>query len=616
MKWNLRNRFLLPTVIMVILGMCATSLVSYVTARKALEDSIQKQIAQHARFTSDQIDVWITRTQQDVFNLGQDKNYQTAVQDTFIGRALRKAAGAQLSRHREQYKFYEGLHVANDRGDIVASSDASVVGRINTADRPYFQASMAGETIISEIMESKVTGRPIIAISAPVSDHGSVSGIFIGVVDLGYLSGLFIDSVKIGQAGYSFLFDQQGTVFAHPEKSKILKEKVTDSEFGQRMAASSDGILRYESDNIQNIASFKRSDLTGWTVAVTASESDILSPIRKMGFASLTISSVAVMLIALVLLFITRSVISPVNRIVAGLIEVAVEVSEGSSQVAIASNRLAEGGSEQAASLEETSASLEELASMTKRNASHAGDAKMMMDEVSVIIDKVNVHMEKMANAMNEIIRTSEETEKIIKTIEEIAFQTNLLALNAAVEAARAGEAGTGFAVVADEVRRLALRASEAAKGTAALIEGTIGAVKEGGRLTRSTREAYQENILIGKKVAERIAEIASASLDQAHGINDINMAVAEMEQVVQLVASTSEESAAAAQEMDAQAMLMKFHVKELVALVGTKDADARLNSERLYEKLLPKDEGPAKIEVFGDAKVRNGTKTLPPIGR
>ena len=126
---------------------------------------------------------------------------------------------------------------------------------------------------------------------------------------------------------------------------------------------------------------------------------------------------------------------------------------------------------------------------MTKQNADNANQAKAMMTETKQIVEKVDSQMNEMTEAIAEITKTSEETGKIIKTIDEIAFQTNLLALNAAVEAARAGEAGAGFAVVADEVRNLALRAAEAARNTNSLIDNTIKAVKQGNELTPRPRK-------------------------------------------------------------------------------------------------------------------------------
>jgi len=273
-------------------------------------------------------------------------------------------------------------------------------------------------------------------------------------------------------------------------------------------------------------------------------------------------------LITLLSILIARSIVSSIQKVIAGLTDGADQVASASSEVSSSSQALAEGSSEQASSLEETSSSLEEMASMTKQNADNANQAKAMMAETKQIVEKVDSHMNKMAGAINEITKTSEETGKIIKTIDEIAFQTNLLALNAAVEAARAGEAGAGFAVVADEVRNLALRAAEAARNTNSLIENTIKAVKQGNELTSATREAFRENVSTAGKVAQLIDEIAAASQEQAQGIDQINKAVSEMDKVTQQTAASAEESASASEQMSAQAEQMKSFVADLRTIV------------------------------------------------
>ena len=230
---------------------------------------------------------------------------------------------------------------------------------------------------------------------------------------------------------------------------------------------------------------------------------------------------------------------------------------------------------------------------MTKQNADHANQAKAMMSEAGTIVEKVDRHMKEMAGAVGEITQSSEETGKIIKTIDEIAFQTNLLALNAAVEAARAGEAGAGFAVVADEVRNLAMRASEAAKNTSNLIENTIKAVRKGNELTNATQEAFKENAEISRKIGQLMDEIATASEEQSHGIAQVNIAVTEMDKVTQSTAANAEESAAASEELSAQAEQMKVFVEDLVRVVGGSATGSRGNGHGLPKSRITASKAP-----------------------
>jgi len=274
--------------------------------------------------------------------------------------------------------------------------------------------------------------------------------------------------------------------------------------------------------------------------------------------------------------FITRSITGPVNRIIAGLNEGSAQVASASGQVSSSSQSMAEGASQQAASIEETSSSMEEMSSMTKRNADNAGQADNLMKETNKVVATANKSMDQLTQSMADISKASEETSKIIKTIDEIAFQTNLLALNAAVEAARAGEAGAGFAVVADEVRNLAMRASDAAKNTAALIEGTVKKVKDGSELVSTTNDAFSQVAESSAKVGDIVSEIAAASKEQSSGIEQVNIAITEMDKVVQQNAANAEESASASEEMSAQAEQLKDYVSDLVMLVTGKKNQTR----------------------------------------
>lgn len=273
-----------------------------------------------------------------------------------------------------------------------------------------------------------------------------------------------------------------------------------------------------------------------------------------------------------------RNIIAAVRKATSDVTKGAHQVTAASGQVFSSSRKLADGASKQADSLEETSSSLEEISSMTTNNAANSTQADNLMKDAETVLNRAGESMAYLTASMDEISKASEETHKIIKTIDEIAFQTNLLALNAAVEAARAGEAGAGFAVVADEVRGLALRTAEAAKNTTGLIEGTVRKVKKGSDLVVRTNESFSRVSENSARVGELIAEIAAASTEQAESIRKINTAVNDMDGVIQRNAANAQENADASEEMNARAEQMGMYVKNLMGMVGGASTDNARN--------------------------------------
>lgn len=238
--------------------------------------------------------------------------------------------------------------------------------------------------------------------------------------------------------------------------------------------------------------------------------------------------------------------------------DAAYQVMTSASQVASASESLAQGSTEQASAIEEITASITEIAQKTKQNASQANDVSELMKAALEDVKKGNVDMQDMVVAMEEINRASESISKIIKVIDDIAFQTNILALNAAVEAARAGEAGKGFAVVAEEVRNLAAKSSAAAAETAELIEDSMRKVAVGTRIADETSAALEKITTDVEQSEGMIREIAESSNYQATAVAQINQAIGQVSQVVQTNSATSEECAAAAEELSNQAVRMR----------------------------------------------------------
>jgi len=264
-----------------------------------------------------------------------------------------------------------------------------------------------------------------------------------------------------------------------------------------------------------------------------------------------------------------RSINLALSRAVRELGEGASQVASASGQVASSSQSLARGASAQAASLEETSSSSEEINSMARKNAQGAEAAASLVDQSQLRFIETNAALEKMVVAMGDIDNSSNKIGKIIKVIDEIAFQTNILALNAAVEAARAGEAGMGFAVVAEEVRNLAQRSADAAKDTASLIEESIAKSNEGKLTMDQVTAAVQLLTEESTKVKALVDEVNLGSQEQTRGIQLISKSITQMEQVTQTNAADAEESAAASEQLTAQASALKDVAHQLAAMVG-----------------------------------------------
>ncbi len=256
------------------------------------------------------------------------------------------------------------------------------------------------------------------------------------------------------------------------------------------------------------------------------------------------------------------------NRLITGLDKGALRIDETSERVLETGRQLTKGSQSQAKAIQETSTVLEEISAMANRNADNAGHADHLMKEAGEVIRKGSRTLDELKVSMSKVSDASERISKIVKTIDEIAFQTNLLALNASVEAARAGEAGAGFAVVANEVRNLAMRATQAAKETAGLIEETVSFIHDGSEHVEITGKGFSEIVDSTAEIENLLGEIAAASKEQALGIEQINDAVLRMDKVVQEMGAHSDQSAAASEDMNGEMEKIREMTDELVLLM------------------------------------------------
>jgi methyl-accepting chemotaxis protein len=294
----------------------------------------------------------------------------------------------------------------------------------------------------------------------------------------------------------------------------------------------------------------------------------------------------------------TGSLLKSLKEMNTGLAKIVGEVRSGADSIATATEQIAAGNTdlsqrteEQASALEETASSMEELTSTVKQNADNAQQANQLAISASSVAVKGGDVITKVVDTMKSITDSSRKISDIIGVIDGIAFQTNILALNAAVEAARAGEQGRGFAVVATEVRSLAQRSAAAAKEIKTLIEDSVNKVQDGSRLVEEAGHTTQEIVTSIKRVTDIMAEISAASLEQSSGIEQVNTAITQMDDVTQQNAALVEQAAAAAESLEDQAA-------QLVQVVTrfTLEESAQLRKAPVEKKMRPIDASQPRI--------------------
>jgi methyl-accepting chemotaxis protein len=491
---------------------------------------------------------------------------------------------------------FEDLFLISQKGDVVYSVKHNSDFGVNLLSGQHqdsglaraFNKAIKGEIAFEDFAFYAPMNNSLVSFfAAPIADEsGKIIGVMALPRQINDVNVIMGERSGMGKTGETYLVGNDHLMvsdsFLDPKNHSAVAShsnpqlgKAENESSRQAIAGKTGfGIHRNYLGNevLSSYTPIKIGDTT-WALIAEMNKSEAFTSINAIKLFTAALTAICIVVIAAVAFFITRSISNPINLITNSLNLNANHVFTASLQVASSSHSLAEGASQQAAALEETSSSLEEMSSLTQQNANNAGEADKLMEKANTVVDGANTSMQELTQSMEEISKASEDTQKIIKTIDEIAFQANLLALNAAVEAARAGEAGAGFAVVADEVRNLAMRAADAARNTATLIEGTVNKIKAGSQLVTKTSQDFKQVTESTAKVTALVAEIATASDEQSHGINQINKAVTEMDKVVQLTAANAMENASSSEEMTGQAEQMKTLVNDLVGLVGNNKA-------------------------------------------
>jgi methyl-accepting chemotaxis protein len=453
-------------------------------------------------------------------------------------------------------------------------------------------------------------GRPYITVYDPVRDAAGrvVAVLYIGL-DISQQQTAFAEAVKatrIFDQGGLYILDPtgEGRLVFHPTAAgKPLADVLGAGAAAWARRVTEPGVLWIDDAPAvlaqgvegRRYASVAQSQMTGWRVVAEVPAAEVLDPLyRQMAGLGAFIAVAAALLGVALVVYIRRTVrpltvlsqhvqrigdgdlsqplasprrdeIGAITRAVEtmrdALVRVVSQVRQGTDTIATASSEIASGNQDlssrteqQASSLEETAASMEELTSTVKQNADNARQANQLAASASEVAVRGGSVVGQVVDTMSAINTSSKKIVDIISVIDGIAFQTNILALNAAVEAARAGEQGRGFAVVASEVRSLAQRSAAAAKEIKVLIDDSVGKVGTGSAQVAEAGRTMDEIVASVKRVTDIMGEISSASQEQTSGIEQVNQAIAQMDQVTQQNAALVEEAAAAASSLQEQA--------------------------------------------------------------
>jgi len=660
MKISLRNKFLLPTIVLIIIGMSISTIVSYSYSKKAIEDMAASQMDQLADSAASQISSWIKLLKLNIGSWSQEMSFKTAVLDTYLGESSREMASERLTMIKKNYEMFDVLNLFNTSGKAIASSDAALIGKLDNSDRIFFQEALKGRVVVSDVIKSKVTGMPVFTISMPVTQRDEkIGGVITASIPISYFSKIFISPIRIGKTGYAYMYNAEGFVIAHPNKENILKLNVKDSGFGREMTEKDHGFIFYTRQGRNESAVFKKIEGTDWSMAILAYPAELLAPARKIGYLISTLSLCIVILMGVMIFLIVRSVTRPIHDVVCfaqimsegdlcaavavrskdelgdmavnlnnaaeSLRNIMKKLSEMTSGLAESSDDLAEISARMKLSAKETdlrsetaaAASgqilirVENLAAAAERSSKSVADIAAMSEEMSSTFGSMVAFTRKTSGNVNGMARSSSEisaeihrvasaTEEMSASLNEVAKHTSRadrVSRNASDRAREINSKMTALVLASKQIGKVVDVIRDIADQTNMLaLNATIEAAGAG--------DAGRGFAVVAAEIKELAKQSAGATEEIAEQIERIQTstgevveAVDEINKIIKEIAGINESIAASSEEQTATS-------NEISRSVAGNASSVKNIAEHSHESaMLVEDIAKSTVEVSDTAK-------------
>lgn len=618
MRWNVFNRFFIPTLSTIIIGAGVIMFVAYTSARSALQTEITHEMEQASERLAKQIEEWTQNLQRDVLQQSERNITINALKNPNDWQGIQTANQA-LKTLKERYQ-YVVANIVNLNGMTLASSTAENVGNARYDDRAYFQESLAGKVAISSVIRSRTTGEPVLACSAPVLSEERVIGVFLVSISLNSVTDKFVAPIHIGEKGYAYMLEKDGTFISHPEKERILDQKITDFEFGQDLLAAHKGLFTYVWKGNPKQVYLSQVPLTGWTVAVGADMNDMFSPVAHLRQTVFALTLAMIGGVSLVIWLVAKNLTRPLVRGVA----FAKAIASGDIQAELNVRRSDEIG-ELAIALGGMKSRIQEALRETER-LTHAVQAGTLHERGSAAKFQgcwrdLIVGMNGMIDAFMEPFQVTAESLKRIargdipeRLTHQYAGDFNEIQehVNGLIDAmndisAIAEQIANGNLTVAAKERSEQDRLMKALNRMIAALNDVVGMAEEiaSGNLSVDVRERSEHDRLMialnamVKRLHEIVISVKAASRNVADGSMQMNLSAQEVADGASQQSAAAEQASASMEQMASNIRQSADNAMQTEKIAMKSAADAQKSGEAVAQTVQAMQQIAKKITII-----------------